>query len=170
MISSNTRILQVNLNRSSATTKSVLQLAIELKINLILVQEPWIISENPDYSNSRSISHSSFSQILPTTIGFRPRTLAYISKIYIPSVTLASSSIDPDLLVLLVAEESNTLELVNIYNKTSQIKGNSSKTIERSLLTNTISANSLILGDFNLHHPWWNPNSRNSQASTRLVR
>jgi hypothetical protein len=170
MISSNTRILQVNLNRSSAATESVLQLAIELKIDLILVQEPWIISENPDYSNSRSISHSSFSQILPTTIGFRPRTFAYISKTYIPSVTLASSSIDPDLLVLLVAEESNTLELVNIYNETSQIEGNSSKTVERSLLTSTISANSLILGDFNLHYPWWNPNSRSSQASTRLVR
>jgi hypothetical protein len=52
MISTNIRILQVNLNRSSATTKSVLQLAIKLKIDLILVQEPWIISENPDYSNS----------------------------------------------------------------------------------------------------------------------
>jgi hypothetical protein len=26
------------------------------------------------------------------------------------------------------------------------------------------------LGDFNLYHPWWNPNSRSSQASTKLVR
>jgi putative NIF3 family GTP cyclohydrolase 1 type 2 len=52
MISTNTRIIQVNLNRSLAATESVLQLAIELKIDLILVQEPWIISERLDYSNS----------------------------------------------------------------------------------------------------------------------
>lgn len=152
MISTSTRIIQVNLNRSSAATESVLQLAIELKIDLILVQEPWIISESPDYSNSRSISHISFSQILPITLGFRPRTLAYISKTYTPSVTLAPSSIDPDLLVLLIAEGSNTLELVNIYNETSQIEGNPTKTVERSLLTNTISANSLILDNFNLYY------------------
>jgi hypothetical protein len=170
MISTNIRILQVNLNRSSAATELVLQLAIELKIDLILVQEPWIISENPDYSNSRSISHISFNQILPITLGFRSRTLAYISRTYTPSVTLAPSSIDSDLLVLLIAEGSNTLELVNIYNETSQIEGTSTKTVERSLLPRTISTNSLILGDFNLHHPWWNPNSRSSQASIKLVR
>jgi hypothetical protein len=153
MISTSTQVIQVNLNRSSAATESVLQLAIELKIDLILVQEPWIISESPDYSNSRSISHTSFSQILPITLGVRPRTLAYISKTYIPSVTLAPTNLDPDLLVLLVAEESYTFELVNLYNENSQIEGISTKTVKRTLLPRTISANSMILGDFNLHHP-----------------
>ena len=102
-------------------------------------------------------------------MGFRPRILAYISKTYIPSVILAPSNLDPDLLVLLIAEESNIFELVNLYNENSQIEGISTKTVERSLLPRTISANSMILGDFNLHHPWWNPNSRSSQASTKLV-
>ncbi|PQE20161.1 reverse transcriptase protein [Rutstroemia sp. NJR-2017a BBW] len=109
MINTNTRILQVNLNQNLTITESALQLATELKIDLILVQEPWIINKNLDYSNSRSISYTSFNQILLVTLGFRSRILAYISKTYIPSVTLASSNIDLDLLVLLVAEESNTL-------------------------------------------------------------
>jgi hypothetical protein len=40
MIYSNTRILQVNLNRSQAATENTLQIAIELKIDIIIVQEP----------------------------------------------------------------------------------------------------------------------------------
>jgi hypothetical protein len=38
-----TKILQVNLNRNQQATESALQLAIELEIDLLLVQEPWII-------------------------------------------------------------------------------------------------------------------------------
>ena len=40
MISSNIRVLQVNLNRSAPATESALQLAIELNIDLVIVQEP----------------------------------------------------------------------------------------------------------------------------------
>jgi hypothetical protein len=67
-------------------------------------------------------------------------------------VTLASTNIDPDLLVLVVAENNNTIELVNIYNETSLTKGNSLKIIERVLLLRAISAKTVILGDFNTHH------------------
>jgi hypothetical protein len=83
---------------------------------------------------------------------FRSRIFTYISKIYISSIILALLNIDPNLLILLVVKESNIFELVNIYNETSQIEGNSIKIIERSLLTNTISINSLILNDFNLYY------------------
>jgi hypothetical protein len=40
MIYSNIRILQMNLNRSQAVTENTLQIAIELKIDIIVVQEP----------------------------------------------------------------------------------------------------------------------------------
>jgi hypothetical protein len=40
MIYSNTRILQVNLNRSQTAMENTLQIAIELKIDIIVVQEP----------------------------------------------------------------------------------------------------------------------------------
>jgi translation initiation factor IF-3 len=40
MISSNIRILQINLNQSQIATESALQLAIEAKVDLVLVQEP----------------------------------------------------------------------------------------------------------------------------------
>jgi hypothetical protein len=37
MISTNTRILQVNLNRSTFATESALQLATELKVDILLI-------------------------------------------------------------------------------------------------------------------------------------
>ena len=55
MISSSTRVLQVNLNRSAPATESALQIAVELKIDIVVVQEPWILLPNPqldDYSNA----------------------------------------------------------------------------------------------------------------------
>jgi hypothetical protein len=43
MNSSNIRVLQVNLNRSAAATESALQIAIKLQIDLLVIQEPWVI-------------------------------------------------------------------------------------------------------------------------------
>ena len=40
MISSSLKILQINLNRSATATESALQLATELKIDLLVIQEP----------------------------------------------------------------------------------------------------------------------------------
>ena len=91
MISSSTRVLQVNLNRSAQATESALQIAVELKIDLVVIQEPWILhnsqplnSQLPnaqpnDYTNARSILHPSFVQILPKSTRLRPRTLVYVS-------------------------------------------------------------------------------------------
>ena len=39
-INSSIKILQVNLNRNSIVIKSILQVVIELRVDLILVQEP----------------------------------------------------------------------------------------------------------------------------------
>ena len=52
----------MNLNRNSIATESILQVAIELRIDLVLVQEPWVIKEPElDYSTVRSIIHPSFT-------------------------------------------------------------------------------------------------------------
>jgi hypothetical protein len=43
MIDKNLRILQVNLNKSAQATVSALQVAVELAIDLIVVQKPWLV-------------------------------------------------------------------------------------------------------------------------------
>jgi hypothetical protein len=50
MISSSIRVLQINLNRSQPATESALQLALESKADLILVQEPWLARKQQEDS------------------------------------------------------------------------------------------------------------------------
>ena len=157
MISSNIRVLQVNLNHSQPATESALQLAIELKIDLVIVQEPWLLTRPPeatDYSNTRSVLHPSFLQILPADLTYRPRTLAYVVRGFKPLVTIASSSPrDPDLLVIDVIEGQSKIQLLNIYNEKDQAE-TGLYTLERCLFARELQPNSLLLGDFNTHHPW----------------
>ena len=63
MISTSLRILQINLNRSLPATESALQMAIKRKVDVILVQEPWISTSSStstgtrDYTTARSINY-----------------------------------------------------------------------------------------------------------------
>ena len=62
------QVLQVNLNKNQFATENALQLAVELQIDIIVVQEPWLIprqSLSPDYTNTRSIQHNGYNQIFP---------------------------------------------------------------------------------------------------------
>ena len=166
------RILQINLNRSQYATESTLQYAVENNIGLILVQEPWLInSQNNDYSSTRSISHQGFTQIKPNSpVLVRPRTWAYIAKNSLFDISISDiSPNDPDLLILNI----NNYQIINIYNQLDQ-GGSRLKTLDRVLYplfeTKTLSPNSVILGDFNLYHIWWDPHiSRESHGASDLV-
>ncbi|KAF7564197.1 NMDAR2-C domain containing protein, partial [Pyrenophora tritici-repentis] len=60
------KILQANLNKSIQATESTLQLAVELRVDIIAVQEPWLTpTRNNDYADTRSTSHAAYLQILP---------------------------------------------------------------------------------------------------------
>jgi len=72
------KILQINVNKSSPITEHTLQVAIELLVDILAIQEPWTIRE-PDLSY-RSVYHPSFKQVLPNQSLVRPRTVFYISN------------------------------------------------------------------------------------------
>jgi hypothetical protein len=166
MIGYPTKILQVNLNRNQQATESALQLALELKVDLPLVQEPWILKDN---SIARSINHPSFTQILPNFGEWRPRTLAYASRGYKPIVSLPPNSPqDPNLLVIDIKTKTSKLQVLNIYNEDDQAK-EGPRTLERCLFPREVEPNSILLGDFNTHHPWWDPLARKSTNADKLV-
>ncbi|KAJ8063433.1 hypothetical protein OCU04_008652 [Sclerotinia nivalis] len=171
MLYNDIRILQINLNKSPQTTESALQLALELNIDLILIQEPWILS-NPekDYSSTRSIAHSSFTQLFPNhPSNLRPRTLTYISKSFKPLVALAPDSPkDPDMQIIDISEGNHTVQLLNIYNEADQAK-EKGHTIERCLFNTSLSHHTILVGDFNSHHPWWDPFSNKSSNADQLA-
>jgi hypothetical protein len=115
------------------------------------------------------VLHPSFSQILPADLRYRPRTLVYIARSFEPLVTIASSSpLDPDLLVIDIIEGQSKIQLLNIYNEEDQA-GIGPSTLERCLFSRVLQSNSLLLGDFNTHHPWWDPLAKPSSGADRLV-
>ena len=121
MISSSIKILQANVNQSCLATESLLQLAIESKVDLILVQEPWIFNWEETFEEAFSTSYLSFTSILPKNLEYRPRTLAYIAKSFLPQVSLALSlPNNPDIQVLDIVQGNQKLQIVNIYNELDQ--------------------------------------------------
>ena len=112
----------MNLNCSAIATESALQVAVELKIDLLVVQEPWVTprTQGQDFTSSRSVLHSSFSQILPANLSLRPRTLVYVARGFRLLVSLAAASpYDPDLLAIDIIEGKSKIQLLNIYNEDS---------------------------------------------------
>src|SRR5918911_1631996 len=62
-----------------------------------------------------------------------------------------------------------SIQIINIYNEKSLDESNSSYTIERSLQDLQLSKETLIVGDFNAHHSWWNSSITNSIRADSLV-
>ena len=117
------KILQINTNRNPITTEHVLELAIELNIQILAIQEPWVIDQTDSY---RSINHSSYKQVFPEYSAFRPRVMFYILK-EIRATLAPSSPKDPDCIIIDLTELST--QLINIYNATHPNIANSKPTI-----------------------------------------
>jgi hypothetical protein len=162
MIDKNLRILQVNLNKSAQATESALQVAVELAIDLIVVQEPWLVpsQQTPlDYTDTRSVNHPSFVQTFPTLPhpSLRPRVLIYASRSLEAQINpIQDLPPDPDCLAVQIKSKHFNFSLYNIYNENDQ-QGSPSRTIERMLLPLMLPPASLVLGDMNTHHHWWDP-------------
>lgn len=160
-MSSEIKTLQINVNRSLTTTEHVLQLAIELNISILAIQEPWTTTGNSD--GFRTVNHSSFKQVLPNYGSLRPRVVFYVSDVLSTSIA-PSSPQDPDCVIIDLAEHS--IQLINVYNATHPESPNRIKTLQREgLLQDSLPSKTILLGDFNIHHPWWDPLSPQSSAS-----
>ena len=91
----------------------------------------------------------------------------YILKTYKASLANTSPR-DPDYIIIDLVE-LNT-QLVNIYNATHPNIPDSIPTIQRdNILPTRLAKKAIILGDFNTHHPWWDPLRPQSSNSTYLI-
>lgn len=156
------KMLQCNLNRSIQATENALQLGVELNIDIIAVQEPWLPSRQGEsnYEDVQSIRHMSYSQIFPCSSDYnlRPRTMFYISRGMEKSTKKDEEhSKDPDLLTVIISGLGYNLSIVNIYNQKNQGFENNSMTIDRIKDNLSLSPYCIVVGDFNEHHPDWDP-------------
>jgi hypothetical protein len=151
-MSSYIKVLQINVNRSGPTTENVLQMAIEMDIKVLVIQEPWVIAGNNN-RKYRSIIYPSYFQILPNYGTLRPRTLFYVARELQASLAQNSPS-DPDCLIIDLSLGALKMQLINFYNAVHPEDPNSILTILREdILPTTLYNSSLLLGDFNIYYP-----------------
>lgn len=166
------KVLQANLNRSSLATENTLHLALELGVEILAVQEPWLANFGNDheYITRRSITHHSFTQVFPsiTNKELRPRTMIYILKNTLLQTSLWDQSPqDPDMMAIRIHGNGSDFILFNIYNQKCQT-GRSLTTIERCMPLLKPNASSIVVGDFNEHHPNWDPLNPISRGANTL--
>lgn len=93
--------------------------------------------------------------------------MLYILKTYKASIATTLPR-DPDCIIIDL-DELNT-QLVNIYNATHPNIPSSILIIQRdNILPTHLARKAIILGDFNTHHPWWDPLRPQSSNSAYLI-
>src|SRR5215469_15765302 len=159
-MSSEIRFLQNNVNTKPDYMATCLEIGLELGTDFILFQEPYI-------RDSTTISHPAYNVILPSSLSLsssssssssiRPQVAIFHRKLSRFGYCQLDDRSSPDLLVIdILGSRIPNLQLINIYNEKSLEPGIDEYTIERALANLVPSKNSILGGDFNAHHPWWN--------------
>ncbi|KAL1978951.1 hypothetical protein VTN96DRAFT_8108 [Rasamsonia emersonii] len=132
---------------------SCLEIGLELKIDFILFQEPWVSRDN-----SFTISHPSYNALLPESKDIRPRVAIFHRKLSRFQFCQRNDICqDSDIIIIdILGTKIKDFQLINIYNEKSLKESQDDWTIDRALVNITPSRNTIIGGDFNAHHPWWN--------------
>ena len=156
--------LQQNCNRNKESQYTLLEIGFARQADFILIQEPAVWPQ--EGGGFYSVSHQAYSLLLPFS-QLRPRVAIYYLTRSRLSITPKELP-DNDLLLLEISGNFEHFQLLNLYNE-KKLKPDSSMdkkgilTTKRSDFQNFSPSSPLLLvGDFNLHHPWWN-----AQASQR---
>ncbi len=165
------KIIQHNVNRQDSAHQGLLQQALEAHADVILLQEPYLAG-NPT-KGFHAPGHSAFYTVLPHPtlqgVTIRPRVLIYIRKAskleFSPRYDLFD---DPDL-QLIEVYGPEPFHILNLYNEKQRLQDSQGpqgpRTIHRALLHYTPNKPTVVAGDFNLHHLWWNCIANPAKAS-----
>lgn len=168
MLGTKIRILQNNVARTSNAMHSCLDIANEQKIDLVLFQEPWMSRDN-----TYTISHSSFYCILPSMQDIRPRVAVFARRqSRFQPILRTDLGEDSDFLIIDVQDTQHQLEsiqLVNIYNEKSLRENEETWTFTRFREKYIPQERTILCGDFNAHHTWWNSDANNSPQAMQIV-
>src|SRR5215469_2873189 len=156
-MSSEIRFLQNNVDRTPDYMVTCLETGLEYSTDFILFQELYI-------RDGTTISHPVYNTILPSSSSsspssslIRPWVAIFYRKLSRFQYCQRDDLSSPDLLVIdIIGSQIPNLQLINIYNKKSLEPKDNTYTIERALVNIVPSKNSILGGDFNAHHPWWN--------------
>jgi Endonuclease-reverse transcriptase len=165
-------IIQHNTARTSNVMYSVLEIAKESATDFVLIQEPSVAFDNNN--NVIIISHSTYNCILPRiSNNIRSRVAIYAKKQSVYKFCQRTDlTADSDIIIIDVSGPNiETFQIINIYNEKSLNPDSDSTdyTVKRSLHNIQITKETVICGDFNAHHSWWNSSIVNSVRSDSLI-
>jgi Endonuclease-reverse transcriptase len=149
-------VLQINVGRGATPHEIALSLANDSLIDIILIQEPYIFT---DLKRKITKFHPMYESFTPLDDWeTRPRVMSYVRK----GAGLNTAQLRPCTsrdLIFLQIQGRNTLPL-NIVNAYNAPIGSTSAGTAVDLLTElpqTLWRSAFLAGDFNLHHPNWDP-------------
>src|ERR1700710_967200 len=163
------RIIQHNCNRSTTAMHSCLKSA-ENTADIVIIQEPWI-GTNESPPSYYTISHPSFTLLLSQP-DHCPRTATYITRTnpHINANLRTDLCNDEDIQILSISTPSiDTLFLFNIYNKKPRYDQTQPYTVDRILKNINIPTRTILAGNFNAHHPWWNYSTKRPIRHETLI-
>src|SRR5205085_6514069 len=164
------RKLQHNYNRNIYAMHSCLETA-EKSADIVIIQDPWV-GGGEGSQNFHSISHPSFHQLISTTT-HRPRTLTYVSNTnpYLKASLQPNICNDEDIQVIQISTPNiEPIFLFNIYNESPPHDRTLPYTVERIVKYITLPARTILAGDFNAHHLWWNSKARRSLRNETIIK
>src|SRR5436190_18200333 len=133
-----------------------LEIGLELKIDYVLLQEPYI-----NMTTKTTISHSAYYYIISENGEIKSRVMIFAKKdSRFQFCQRLDICFDTDILIIDINDSQNTkaevIQLINIYNEKSLAENSNEWTVKRSLKKIIPYTNAIICGDFNSHHLWWN--------------
>src|SRR5436190_10544012 len=123
-ISLKIQFLQQNVDKNPHKMHTCLEISLELKIDYVLLQEPYI-----NMTIKTTISHSAYYYIIPENGEIKPRVMIFAKKDlrfqFCQRLDICS---DTDILIIDINDSQNTkaevIQLINIYNEKSLTENN----------------------------------------------
>jgi hypothetical protein len=149
-------VLQINVGRGATPHEIALSLANDSLIDIILIQEPYIFTDRKRKITKFHPMYESFTPLDDWET--RPRVMSYVRK----GVGLNTAQLRPctsrDLIFLQIqARNTLPLNIVNAYNAPIGSTGAGTAVDLLTELPRTLWRSAFLAGDFNLHHPNWDP-------------
>ena len=168
----NIRVIQLNCGKNNDIAHSCLETATKTA-DIVLLQEPSIGPWSEARGGFTTITHPSFDCLLPpghNNNKIKPRVATFVSKTH-PHLKVSTRPDlfnDPYLQVMEVSAPGiQPFLLFNIYNE--RYADTQQYTIERLLRDYQFTSSTIIAGDMNAHHYWWNSKIKEERHANTLV-
>lgn len=158
------KVFQANVARGQTNHDLALAQASAENFNIILVQEPWILSHRDRKVTKQHPDYDIFS---PTEDwDTRPRVMTYVRKNENLDAYQLRPGDTPDICWIKIKGTIPPLNIVNVYRPPQEAAGGA---VITALKTWQVPSNSIVAGDFNTRHTLWDIFATNSNRSEELA-